>query len=304
VLSDFGIAKTFDDGTLMTAAGWTMGTPSYMSPEQAMGRPVDARSDLYSLGVVFYEMLTGAKPYKSTDFFAIALMHVNSPVPRLPDKLARYQGIIDKLLAKDPRDRFSSAEELIKALDDLDTTALASPASPDEEVTRVTPLPLRPVPKYSLGLLGFISLVLMASIAYLFWPKPLIHTKPESPQEQSPDTPKSLPLDPKTRLQMEAFLENARFNFEVGYLIYPYGTNAAHSYCQVLSLDPRNAEASKGLSAVADAYTKIPDDQVDQDELADSLKLIEDCLTYTLGHPGLLALQDRIKQQLSRVAGH
>jgi serine/threonine protein kinase len=145
-------------------------------------------------------------------------MHVNSPVPRLPDKLARYQGIIDKLLAKDPSDRFSSAEELIKALDDLDTTALASPASPDEEVTRVTPLPPRSVPKYSLGLLGFISLVLIASIAYFFWPKPFIHTKPESSQEQSPDTLKSLSLDPKTRLQMEAFLENARFNFEVGYL--------------------------------------------------------------------------------------
>ena len=69
VLSDFGIAKNLEDKTQLTAVGWRIGTPNYMSPEQAMAKPVDARSDLYSLGILFYEMLTGTRPYQGADAF-------------------------------------------------------------------------------------------------------------------------------------------------------------------------------------------------------------------------------------------
>lgn len=123
VLSDFGIAKAFD-GTQMTAVGATMGTPSYMSPEQIQGTGLDARSDLYSLGVVFFEMLAGRKPFQGDSIPTVLWKHVNDPVPRLPGRLAVFQGVVDCLLAKDPDDRYNDARALIRALQSLDLRAL------------------------------------------------------------------------------------------------------------------------------------------------------------------------------------
>jgi serine/threonine-protein kinase PpkA len=116
VLSDFGIAKNLEDKTQLTAVGWRIGTPNYMSPEQALGKPLDARCDLYSLGVVFYEALTGSRPYKGADAFETAILHVKGPLPTLPEPLRRFQPVLDRLLAKTPEARFASAEEVALAV--------------------------------------------------------------------------------------------------------------------------------------------------------------------------------------------
>ena len=84
VLTDFGIAKTLGSSTIMTRTGLSIGTPRYMSPEQIRGQGVDARADLYSFGVLLYEMLTGNAPYTAEDSFALAMMHVTAPIPELP----------------------------------------------------------------------------------------------------------------------------------------------------------------------------------------------------------------------------
>ncbi|MFP4531822.1 MAG: serine/threonine-protein kinase [Desulfobacterales bacterium] len=121
VLTDFGIVKDLTAETGYTLDGTSIGTPHYMSPEQAQGSSeIDYRTDLYSLGVTFYEMLTGAVPYQADSPVAVALKHIKDPVPQLPDHLSRYQAIIDRLMAKKPDMRFQSAHELIKALDQLD----------------------------------------------------------------------------------------------------------------------------------------------------------------------------------------
>ena len=116
LLSDFGIAKAVASGTQMTALGWTVGTPTYMSPEQATGKKVTAQSDLYSLGICTFELLTGKRPFESEDPFALAFMHMHQPIPALPSEYRELQPIIDRLLAKAPEDRYASTDELILAI--------------------------------------------------------------------------------------------------------------------------------------------------------------------------------------------
>ncbi len=134
VLSDFGIARAIGSGTRMTATGLSIGTPHYMSPEQARGQAVDGRSDLYALGVAFFEMLTGQVPFDAQDSFAVGLQHINDPVPQLPVALASYQPLIDHLLAKDPADRYQTGAELIEDLDHMEQGEKLKPA---RSVTRV-----------------------------------------------------------------------------------------------------------------------------------------------------------------------
>jgi DNA-binding NarL/FixJ family response regulator len=117
-LIDFGLARNLE-GSLQntnTRTGVLRGSPYYMSPEQALGEQLDARTDLYSLGIIFYEMLTGKKPFAGNSAIEVLQEHVNAPVPQLPERYARYQPLLSRLLAKSREDRFGSAEEVIEAL--------------------------------------------------------------------------------------------------------------------------------------------------------------------------------------------
>ncbi len=116
VLADFGIAKHLALNMTYTRVGEVFGTPHYVSPEQAMGKTVDGRSDLYSLGVMFYELVTGVQPYQADDSAQLLGMHVNGAVPRFTDAMARYQPLLDGLMAKNPDHRFENARELLRAL--------------------------------------------------------------------------------------------------------------------------------------------------------------------------------------------
>src|SRR5690606_10068442 len=101
VLTDFGVAKAARVGSRVTNAGTVVGTPHYMSPEQSRGMAIDGRSDLYSLGVVFFEMLTGVVPYQAEEAVAIAIKHLSAPIPTLPPHYAIFQPLLDRLLAKE-----------------------------------------------------------------------------------------------------------------------------------------------------------------------------------------------------------
>jgi serine/threonine protein kinase len=113
VLVDFGLARDMKVNSTLTVAGQFLATPRYMSPEQCLGLPIDARSDLYSLGAVLYEMITGRKIYDGANSAEVIAMHVNAPPPKLADLLSVHQPLLDRLLAKEPANRFQSAAEVV-----------------------------------------------------------------------------------------------------------------------------------------------------------------------------------------------
>jgi eukaryotic-like serine/threonine-protein kinase len=110
---DFGLAKQLGLKVDITGTGEIFGTPYYMSPEQGHGRELDQRSDLYSLGVIFFEMLTGYKPYVASNAMNVIYMHGNAPIPELPPHLQLHRPLMERLMAKDPQERFASAGELL-----------------------------------------------------------------------------------------------------------------------------------------------------------------------------------------------
>lgn len=199
VLTDFGIARAVGGSTRITHTGVSIGTSIYMSPEQARGAEVDARSDLYSLGVLCYEALTGEVPFKGADSFAVAYAHVFEPIPRLPAERAHWQPLIDRALAKDARDRFASAEEMCGALlatgDAADSAAtqkmavltgsggnskdLVRPAAVTQLVQAVgdrmkrrQELPEGALKRYGIAALAIIAVLAMGYGAYHQWRQP------------------------------------------------------------------------------------------------------------------------------------
>ena len=117
VLADFGIAKRTEGSMDRTVHGEFFGTPYYISPEQANGKPATARSDIYSLGIIFYEMLMNRRPFDGNSIVELISQHVHAPVPRLPEAMADYQVLLDGMLAKDPEERLQNADEVLAVID-------------------------------------------------------------------------------------------------------------------------------------------------------------------------------------------
>ena len=165
LLTDFGIAKIYEETLQLTGEGTMVGTPAYMAPEQLQGKTVDARTDLYALGVVLYQALTGECPFMAETPLALALMHIHNPLrpprqlnPNIPEALER---IVLRAMAKNPNDRFQTADELAEALRDAladlsrQTAVVAAPATEPPEGTLAPPAaptpPILPAPTPALA---------------------------------------------------------------------------------------------------------------------------------------------------------
>lgn len=157
LLADFGIALRRGHGTRVTMTGLAVGSTAYMAPEQARGQQVDHRADLYSVGVLAWEMLVGELPYKADDALAMAIQHAQNPLPKLPPHLRHWQRFMDRALAKSPRKRFHDAQQMSRALDALPLRPLGQAGSYGALWQRGTAA-LRRTPK-----LAWVVLVLLAA---------------------------------------------------------------------------------------------------------------------------------------------
>jgi serine/threonine protein kinase len=151
---DFGMVKLMPGshlhrGEQLTRQGFTFGTPAYMSPEHAVGGEVDMRSDLYSVGVLLFELLTGQKPFDG-EVQDVLRHHLNTPVPRLTERrpelaeLSELQALLDKAMAKEPSDRFANAREMLTAIDELLTSGMLAEPVPDAHGESLTLSQLAP----------------------------------------------------------------------------------------------------------------------------------------------------------------
>ncbi len=251
VLTDFGIAKSLSGATQLTQAGFAVGTPDYMSPEQAMSKTLDGRSDLYSLGVVFYETLTGKKPFTGEDAFSVAVKHINEPPPPLPPEHARFQPLLDRLLAKKPEDRYANAEEFLADLDRV------SPPGSETEETTASKAPRSPSRKTSLLLGGGAAAAVLLSVSAVIAlapgkkgedDRPAVQQAIESGADAAGDAapPSFDAFPPKVR----RLLETASLHEEFGRLTDPPGSNACEAYQLVLDTDPGNSIAKKALRRI------------------------------------------------------
>src|SRR6266498_2635580 len=156
VVTDFGIAKAASGGKL-TGTGMSIGTPHYMSPEQAKAQPLDGRSDIYSLGVVAYQCLTGSVPYDGEDSFSIGYRHIMEEIPtpplENPEKRQLFE-VVKKMMAKTPAQRFQNAEELVSVLEggrSVSFTTDATMAMPSLSSARLPSAPTTPLPRATGG---------------------------------------------------------------------------------------------------------------------------------------------------------
>ena len=251
-IADFGIARM--DNSELTQVGSVLGTPSYMSPEQCIGAGVDARSDLFSTGVMLYELLTGKKPFRADQATAI-INNVINLKPENPSSINKTlpsscDQLIKKALAKNANQRYQTATEFKQDLEKCKTGKhVYGPRAS----------------WYIGGGAAAAAALLLGVLAYLLWPgEPVSVSEPAQATSQAAVTSSATStqqtvastLSPKDQEKVDRLLDVAKAHFMVGRLVSPQGSNALDAYRMVLDTDPGNIEAKAGVDEVKDRFFK------------------------------------------------
>jgi len=321
LLTDFGIAKQVDNESDLTSTGIFLGSPNYVSPEQADGMKIDGRADIYSLGCIFYEMLTGKKPYSSTSVIDIVIQHKQAPVPTLPDDLAEYQPLLDGMMAKKRDQRIHDAEALVDRIEKLQRTHKKRKVELDFDVTGTMPAPdprlrSRRANQILVGMI-LLGMVLFSTLEYvdikLKAPAPkfvnastqtvLTNTADQAPvieqvqtqaaaAEAAPETVQA-PQQPAPALDevLNALLWLGNQSLLEFKLTYPPKDNAYYYFSRLLELDPGNQTAVKGILEIAEQYAVLAEQAMMKNETENMKSYIEIGLKINPQNSALLSLQ-------------
>ncbi len=229
-LADFGIAIGRRKATpRLTREGTALGSSGFMAPEQARGEDIDGRADLYSVGVLAYQMLTGRLPFEADDELTLALMHAQDEPPRLPPARRHWQPLLDKAMAKWPEQRYADAHAMLRGLEQV-----------ERAVTSIGGDRLSALRQAMNSRATLVAVVLLASLVLallLVLDRPLI----DPPQGET----QAVALDP-----LAGMLAAAESRLAAGALVVPAGANAAEGFLDVLREQPGRADAMNGLRRV------------------------------------------------------
>lgn len=302
LLSDFGIAKRLTGDSDLTSTGMFLGSPNYMAPEQSEAGPIDGRADIYALGVIFFEMLSGERAYVADSVIDVIVMHKTAPVPRLPAGFENYQELLDLMMAKNRKERFRDAEALLHfvaglrkagsimskadmtARPDIDVTGEHALTPPFEPVTR-TRLDKPRIGPAQIAILGMLVLCVLGWGALLFIERSLdppgaapaaIATELETISTEPPSTAGApAPALPRDRDQIgEALLWLGHHSLDELRLTSPPRDNAYYYFSRLAMLEPGNKEAQAGLAKVAAQFALFAEREIAENNFKQALGYI------------------------------
>jgi len=323
VLTDFGIARQQDPAaTRLTQTGMMIGTPTYMSPEQATGGEIDGRSDQYALGVLFYEMLTGHPPFEGDSPIQVVLAHLNTPPPTLPPQFAFFQAIMDRLLAKDREARYPDLRTFTRELKTLLTAsdALAHRLQIDSNQSA----------SEQLRALGFSESQIHTGAARISGVSPRITGSARSPRtgsgpgvrmgnEPGPERPRwlwpavgagvllvavlagwllfggSSSLDPALQNIVDRDLAAVDALIQQNKLVAPEGDNAFERLQEVLQVAPGYPEAQRRLDEITTALRTRAEEALQAKRFDVAETRIAEALAVAPQDAAVLAVQKRIQ---------
>lgn len=268
LLADFGIALRRGFGPRVTAAGLAVGSTAYMAPEQARGEEVDGRADLYSLGVLAWEMLAGHLPFQAADALSMAVMHAQQPVPKLPPHLRHWQRFMNRALAKQPGERFHDVGQMSEALTRVEHRRSWPALARLRDRAAAATGKLRTAPTLLWGgvaVLGLAAVALAAGMlggvlgnqddlgdGFFRIGKPA----PETVVTVAPD-PTSAMLRPLPEAPLQAALEKARNQIARSNLTEPEGDNALASVLAAWQADPDNEQVGEVIAELTDELAAV-----------------------------------------------
>ncbi len=254
LLADFGIALRRGFGPRVTAAGLAVGSTAYMSPEQGRGEEVDGRADLYSLGVLIWEMLVGSLPFQAGDALSMAVMHAQDPIPKLPSRLRHWQRFMNRALAKQPGQRFQDVAQM------RDAMARIRPGRQWPWVVKLRARfgAMQGGIKPRIAPLAVVAVV-VAIIVYAFnggGDHTLFRVETQAPA--AADTiadPTAAMLEPLPEAALQALVSAARTQIAQHQLTAPEGANAYSSVLQAWHADSTSPLVGEAVAELTDAFS-------------------------------------------------
>lgn len=328
LLTDFGIAKQTDQEMDLTSTGIFLGSPNYVSPEQADGQRVDGRSDIYSLGCIFYEMLTGYKPYHSDSVIDIVIQHKTSPVPTLPEKLSVYQPLLNQMMAKKLDERFPSAEAMVvsvkklqavvdndQLVTDFDVTGQSDKKQKTKKKTMLVLMILLAFSATFFFSLQFVEIKLKTSTVKIDKVStnsvlPITTTKGGNLAEQTLETiqasadnkqAESEQAEPQPQPVSEevtsALAWLGKKSLDEYKLTYPEKDNAYYYFSRLLELQPDNKKAYDGILAIAERYAILAERSLANNEIDKTQSYINIGLQINPQNEALLSMKSLLSDQ-------